>query len=402
MVFPASLGGALRAAVLFFPLLLVACSDTDGKLVPPATISSSQLLMDDDGRAIYIGSQVYYSGTVLDRFGDGLKIKYTAAFDDGYLHGEESEYYRDGRPLRKCLYEHGKKKGPEIIWYATGREKCVTNYVNDLPHGASHHWDTNSVKTLTSVFTNGVLLSHQSYHPNGKPQRFSTFADGHLNGLSQQWFENGQLEWRASFLQGRKHGTASGWTAAGKKTFEAQWHRGLSHGPSKKWHPNGKVKSITVYRNGQKDGIALGSYSSGQVEWEAHWRTNALHGVHREWYPDGKRKLERIYLKNKKLSEYRWPVTGNAPDMERFGYGQKLKWTSTEFLKFRGLDCAKIHFALGAPNKVATQDLTFWNLNIHDSKNEKVWQQATFTFQTNRVATIRFANELTEKPPAKP
>jgi antitoxin component YwqK of YwqJK toxin-antitoxin module len=392
----------LCSMVLFGPLFFVSCSDYDPEVVPPATISSSQLIIDDDGRAIYIGSQVYYSGTVIDRFGDGVTIRYRAPFDDGYRHGEESEHYQDGKPVRKCHYEHGKKKGLEYIWYANGREKSVTNFVNNLPEGQSHHWDTNGLKTLTSVFTNGVLLSHQSFHSNGKPKRQSIFADGHLNGLSQQWYENGQLEWAASFLTGRKHGTATGWTVDGKKSFEAEWKRGLSHGLSKKWYPNGITKNVTTFQNGQKDGEAIGAYENGVIEWEAHWRTNALHGVHREWHPDGKRKLERIYLKNKKLSEYRWPATGNAPDMERFGYGQKLKWTSIEFLKFRGLDCAKIHFALGAPNKVAAQDLTYWNLNIRDSKNKRVWQEATFTIQSNRVASLRFANELKEKPARKP
>ena len=217
-----------------------------------------------------------------------------------------------------------------------------------------------------------------------------------LNGLSEEWHASGEKKWSRSFTNNLKHGPATGWYPDGQKKWENNWRHGYGHGPAKQWHPNGKMKSITTYRRGAKDGKALGAYETGAKEWEAQWRTNALHGVYREWHPDGQRKLERIYLANKKLSEYQWPINTPPPTaMARFEYGRKTEWTVAELKKFNGLTIGQLHFAFGLPDQVNDFELTYWNLKIQDVQ-KRTWREAVFTLRGNRVLAIKTTNLVPE------
>lgn len=360
----------------------------------PETITSSQLVVNEHGCGLHIGTQAPFTGKVHDFHPDGVSTKYHAQLVNGYLEGEETAYYLNGKVSRKCLYANGKKNGLAIQWYPDGKMMSSSNYVANLPHGLCQHWNTNGLPNLKAVYTNGSLSSLATFFPDGKPQKISQFAKGKLNGRSEEWHPNGQKRWSRSFTNNLKHGLATGWYPDGRKKWENNWSHGYGHGPAKQWHPNGKIRSITSYRRGAKDGKALGAYETGAKEWEAHWRTNALHGVYREWHPDGQRKLERIYLANKKLSEYQWPMNTPPPAaLARFEYGRKNEWTVTELQKFRGLTVEQLHFAFGLPNEVTGIELTYWNLIIQDRQN-KNWQEATFQVQSNRISSIQWSREI--------
>ena len=372
---------------------LAACSSSPVEIEPPAVVSSSQLIKDADGRATFIGSSTYYSGTVIDRYGDGTSIRYRATYVDGFRHGEESEFLISGQPVRKSQFNNGQRQGLDMIWHQNGHPKSATNYLKNLASGASHSWNTNGVKIRTSVYTNGMLLSHCALYPNGQRKRIARYHQGKLHGVSQQWHPNGTIEWRAAYINGLQNGLAMGWLADGQKTYESDWHLGASHGLSKKWHANGNLRSMTTYLNGKKNGEAMGAYENGQLEWQTNWQDDQLHGVHREWHANGRRKLERIYVNGKKCSEFHWLVQGELPAMKKFGYGLKLDWAISDFLKFRGLDISIIHYALGAPEQVRGQELIFKKLTIKDVVNSIIWREATLRVVNNRVAEIRFSDQ---------
>ena len=78
------------------------CSGTEEQtsIDAPEIISSSQLIKDTGGRTTYIGSNTYYTGTVIDYYGDGKSIRYRATYEDGLRTGEEAEFRKDGQPTR--------------------------------------------------------------------------------------------------------------------------------------------------------------------------------------------------------------------------------------------------------------------------------------------------------------
>jgi len=388
------------AAFSLFLFGSLACKEPRPEQIPE-TVSRWDLISEPNQPAYYAGTNIKYSGIVLDYYNDKKTLKYRANFREGFPSGEESEYYFSGKLRRKCIYENGGKNGPEFHWHPNGSTQSTTNYVNGLPDGKCHYWTTNGIKTLTAVYTTGKLISLLSFHNSGTPKRFSEMIDGIQNGYSKQWYANGKLEWVAPYFNGVKHGLAIGWIQNGNKSWESEWNNGQSHGLSKKWHPNGNMKSVTTFKKGLKDGEAMGAYDSGPLEWEAHWKEGKLHGVYREWHPNGNRKLERIYLAGKKLSEFRWAQAGNNPALERFEYGKKMEWAFLEIKKFDGLTCKQLHFALGAPDNVNGMTLTYLNLKIHDSQ-KKIWQGANFQMQSNRVSTLTFTNELKALPTEQP
>lgn len=371
----------------------MACSNSPNEVEPPGIISSAQLIKDAEGRATFIGSSTYYSGTVIDHYADGTSIRYRSSYVDGFRSGEEAEFLKNGQTVRKCQFSNGQRHGLEMIWHQNGNLKTATNYLNNLASGASHSWDTNGVKIRTSVFTNGMLLSHCALYPNGQRKRIARYQKGKLHGVSQQWHPNGTNEWRAAYIDGLQTGLAMGWFADGQKSYESEWNLGASHGLSKKWHANGNLKSITTYLNGKKNGEATGAYEDGQFEWQAQWQEDQLHGVYREWHANGRRKLERIYLNGNKCSEFHWLAQGELPAMKKFGYGLELDWNITEFLKLRGLECNQIHYALGAPAQVRGQELVFENLTVIDAINRVTWREARLRVSNNRVREIRFGNQ---------
>ena len=371
------------------------CSGTEEQtsIDAPEIISSSQLIKDTGGRTTYIASNTYYTGTVIDYYGDGKSIRYRATYEDGLRTGEEAEFRKDGQPTRKCQFSGGKRHGLELFWHQNGHPKSATNYFNNLASGACHSWNTNGIKVRTSTYTNGMLLSHCAFHPNGKRKRVARYLKGKLHGVSQQWYPNGEIEWRAAYVNGLQNGMAIGWLSDGQKSYESDWHLGTSHGLSKKWYANGNLKSMTTYLSGKKNGEAMGAYEDGQLEWQAYWHEDQIHGVYREWHPNGRRKLERIYLNGEKYSEYNWPAIGELPTMKKFGYGLELDWSIGDFLKLRGLDCSKIHYSLGAPELVRGQEMVFKNLTVKDAKNRIIWREATLQVINNRVVAIRFSGQ---------
>lgn len=378
--------------------LQLGCAGDVTEVDAPSVVTSSQLIKDAEGRATFIGSSSYFSGTVIDHYGDGQAIRYRASYVDGFLTGEEAEFRQNGEPVRKCLFSNGQRHGLEIIWHQNGKPKSSTNYLHNLASGECHSWDTNGVKLRTSIYTNGNLRSHCAFHPSGKRKRLTSYEKGKLHGIAMQWHPNGQMEWRTAYVHGLQDGTATGWDDEGQKTYESEWDRGASHGPSKKWHANGIMKSMTLFQNGQKEGEAMGAFANGQLEWQALWKANQLHGVYREWHENGQRKKERLYLNGEKLCEFAWPLAAPPAALERFGYGAKLKWSMEEFAKFRGLDCASVHFAMGAPDKVVGQELVYENIHIEQSSPKKIWHQARLQITGKRVSKISFGEAAATAP----
>jgi antitoxin component YwqK of YwqJK toxin-antitoxin module len=60
---------------------------------------------------------------------DGTLSSINPVDEDGYVHGVKTNYYEDGKHVHsKITYDHGRKHGPAIWYYGSGRVYEHTNF----------------------------------------------------------------------------------------------------------------------------------------------------------------------------------------------------------------------------------------------------------------------------------
>ncbi|MEY3444268.1 MAG: hypothetical protein RLZZ519_2549 [Bacteroidota bacterium] len=127
--------------------------------------------------------QVKFSGSVIALFPTTKDTAYVMPYQAGVLHGISRKWHRSGNLMEYREYANGKKNGPQISFWETGRPRFAFVAVNDGYEGELREWDAHG------------RLSHLGH-----------FVDGQESGEQKMWYENGKIRSNYVMRNGRRYG----------------------------------------------------------------------------------------------------------------------------------------------------------------------------------------------------
>lgn len=196
-------------ACLFLLLTLTAFAEAQPDVNP--IVEGDQTEMRD-GKLFLIGKDKPYTGQVNFFYpsdtGEGKgPRKTTSNYKDGLLHGEYTDWFKNGTVKWKGTYKNDKAHGEFVSYYLNGNKEREGELINGKV----------KVGVFSSWYENGQLKEKGKYDKKGKKQ-----------GVFNYWFENGQMESEEIYKDGAEHGVCKWWTEEGKLEFEEHFKNGKS------------------------------------------------------------------------------------------------------------------------------------------------------------------------------
>jgi antitoxin component YwqK of YwqJK toxin-antitoxin module len=136
------------------------------------------------------------------------KLKQRSMHAYGQLHGTTTGYYND-RVYVTVEYSYGKRQGPMITYYPSGKIASSCEYVDDKPSGICEDFHENGIVSERDVYVNGKQTGEATkYFPSGKIQSRILYKNGKRNGIAEEFYENGNRESRINYVDGDYEGEA--------------------------------------------------------------------------------------------------------------------------------------------------------------------------------------------------
>jgi antitoxin component YwqK of YwqJK toxin-antitoxin module len=143
------------------------------------------------------------------------------------------------------------------------------------------------VRQGQAVPFSGVMVER---YPDGSLMSRSVVEDGHLNGLSEGWYQGGQIQVRESFKAGVADGVRTKWRPDGTRLSEAVIVGGKLEGLFRRWHENGVLAEEIPMKQDKPDGLARAYYPSGCLKTEARFSEGVA--ADRKTWRDGERRSQ--------------------------------------------------------------------------------------------------------------
>ncbi|QBJ92403.1 hypothetical protein D0Z67_20305 [Streptomyces seoulensis] len=113
--------------------------------------------------------------------------------------------------------------------------------MSDIPRIDIDDPDVDMDDAQRLLYRGNLFTGEVTEHLAGKLVSLDAYADGLLNGLSQEWYKDGTLR------------------------SEGLVRSGLPRGEHREWHPNGVLASLKIF---DEDGLTL----RGDFEWDEEGR----------------------------------------------------------------------------------------------------------------------------------
>jgi antitoxin component YwqK of YwqJK toxin-antitoxin module len=98
---------------------------------------------------------------------DGTLSSMNPVDEDGYVHGVKVNFYEDGKTVHsKVTYEHGRKNGPAIWYFKSGKVYEHTNFFLNRKHGLSKKY-----------YESGQLFEEVSYNAGEELPGKKTYSE---------------------------------------------------------------------------------------------------------------------------------------------------------------------------------------------------------------------------------
>lgn len=214
-------------------------------------------------------------------------------FDNGFLHGEQKEYYRKRNPnaqlnFRDNLkilsnFNYGKENGKTYCYYESGKINLELNFLNGKLDGIQ-----NSFHEVGPLY--------------GNPKENITYKNGLVSGLRERFYENHQLELKENYLDDKLDGLSIHWDTNGFKKAEINYSKGLMHGYLRRWYNEYQMQIEINYFDGKENGIETTWYPNGNVKSQNSFKNGLLHGTVKKWYEGNVLEFEENYSDNLKDS----------------------------------------------------------------------------------------------------
>ncbi|ALJ03682.1 hypothetical protein APS56_00305 [Pseudalgibacter alginicilyticus] len=173
--------------------------------------------------------------------------------DNGKQHGENKEYYKNGKLAITILYENGR-------------------VVDVIEQQNSKGRNINKSKVKQNPYAIGNIIK---LYDNNKIRFYATYTDGVLDGEIKEYYENGQLK------------------------CEGFYNYGSRDGKFKYYYPSGVLKAIVNYKSnselGFKDGEHIEYYETGEIAYKTTYQYNQeIQKI--SYYKNGTKSGEYNYL----------------------------------------------------------------------------------------------------------
>ncbi len=101
---------------------------------------------------------------------DGTLSSLNPVDEDGYVHGVKINFYEDGLTVHsKITYEHGRKHGPAIWFFKSGKIYEHTTYYQNRKNGLTkRYYETGELYEETSYDTGEELPGKKKYTKEGE------------------------------------------------------------------------------------------------------------------------------------------------------------------------------------------------------------------------------------------
>ena len=101
---------------------------------------------------------------------DGTLSSMNPVDEDGYVHGVKVNFYEDGKTVHsKVSYEHGRKNGPAIWYFKSGKVYEHTNFYQNRKHGLSKkYYESGQLFEEVTYETGEELPGKKTYSESGK------------------------------------------------------------------------------------------------------------------------------------------------------------------------------------------------------------------------------------------
>ncbi len=289
------------------------------------------------------------------------KVKISASYLDGKLHGYKREYNIKGKLLSTDYYLQGQlqekeKEDKQVVatktklkkdYYADGKLKSKGNFLGNKRVGTHifydklgkieyyEDFDTTGVKTGKGAYSqdgkrvgqwqhfyaNGKLKSKGNYQNgkrhgkwtfyflNEKTEQTGSYSKGKPQGKWKWLYENGATRRIGQFRKGKETGLFVEFTQTGDTLSRGSYSEGFKQGEHKR-----KVNDMLYLENysyGKLDGLIKHYYSNNKLAFKGSYISGLPDGVHTYYYPNGKLKLKAYYFSGKRAKKwYRYSDTG--------------------------------------------------------------------------------------------
>lgn len=100
---------------------------------------------------------------------DGTLSSLNPLDENGYIHGVKVNYYEDGVTVHsKITYEHGRKQGPAIWYFKSGKIYEYTNYYQNRKNGITkRYYETGELYQELTYDTGEELPGKKTYDKAG-------------------------------------------------------------------------------------------------------------------------------------------------------------------------------------------------------------------------------------------
>jgi len=101
---------------------------------------------------------------------DGSLSSINPVDEDGYVHGVKVNFYEDGVTVHsKITYEHGRKHGPAIWFFKSGKIYEHTNYYQNRKNGVTkRYYETGELYEETNFDAGEELPGKKTYNKKGE------------------------------------------------------------------------------------------------------------------------------------------------------------------------------------------------------------------------------------------
>lgn len=133
---------------------------------------------------LYFKNELFQGIVITQIF--GTNVRRETQYKNGLVHGEELEFYEDGKLASKRFYEFGKRVGLHEGYYEDGTIRFQFSYEDGLMHGEA-----------------------KDFFPSGKPYTYTIYEKG-TEKLIKRWREDGQIYLNLVIKEGIAYGLQGG------------------------------------------------------------------------------------------------------------------------------------------------------------------------------------------------
>ncbi|WP_029038775.1 toxin-antitoxin system YwqK family antitoxin [Salinimicrobium xinjiangense] len=217
-------------------------------------------------------------------YNDKEKVKETANYENGVLHGENKGFFDNGRLQYVAHYENDELNGEHLVYNRAGAlierkffkdNELEGDYRSNFPVGE-------------------VLKEFDIFYKNGL-----------VEGKAYEYYADGKIYSEMNFKAGEKNGIEKNYNRDGSLSSEIKYEANSAEGPYTTFYTNGKVNERSLYRNGLFEGTYESFYDDGTLKSVVPVKEGLYQGVAKYYDRDGKLHYEYDY-KNGEIIGYRF------------------------------------------------------------------------------------------------